>query len=221
MIDSTENVTSGIAETERCHQYLRERRRARAKSQIFPRVSRQPTTWFERQSVRLDQLESSPTRALTDEEREYLGNFCVLGPSVRVCEMRTSPDEFQIGFALNSPAANVLYGYNLKFAQQMALRMEMLTAQHSCPDTLVLRCVRGQAPHLLFAAVGRPRRPEQVRQASIGLGGSLRWFTDMSTSNRQILLVHRIGDLEPSIQQAERIEYLLAYPEVGSAEDQQ
>ena len=185
---------------------------------VRPQESFQFPTWFERQSARLAQLDASPTRPLTDEERESLEYYFTVGGSVRVCEMSIPLDEFQIGFALDTPAANVLYGYNLKLAAQMALRMGMLPVRCRNPDLLIRRFGRGHAPLLLFAAVGRPRCPGQVRQASIGLAGSSRWFTDFSTSDQQILLVHEVGDFEPRIHPTEHIEYMLAYPKVGTEE---
>ena len=185
---------------------------------VRPQDSFQFPTWFDRQSNRLAQLDASPTRPLTNEEREHLELFFVVGTSVQVCEMPVPREEFQIGFALATPAANVLYGYNLKLAAQMALRMGMLPVRCRNPDLLIRRFGRGHAPLLLFAAVGRPRCPGQVRQASIGLAGSSRWFTDFSTSDQQILLVHEVGDFEPRIHPTEHIEYMLAYPKVGTEE---
>ena len=215
MVDSFDtSCASGDTEIERYHDYLRTLRRARAKPLVSPRMSPTFTTWFERQSARLAQLEASPTRALSDDEREFFRGLYSFGPSVRVCEMRTLPDEFLVGFALNSPAANVVFDLDLRFAQQMVRRMEMLTVRHSDLDLLFLQLGTYHAPHLLllFAAVRRFRRPGQLKQASMGRPGSPQWFTDLSNSKGQLLLTHEVGDLAPMLRPSERIEYMLAYP---------
>jgi len=179
----------------------------------------QHPTWFEKQTARLAQLEASPTRSLTNEERQGLEEQLVVGPLVQVCETPTPSDEFLLAFALNTPVAHVLYDLDLRIVIQMARRMEMHAEQHRDPFRLAERYGVASAPRFLFCAVKRFRRPARVWLASIALGEAPRWYTNIGSSERQILLVHEVGDLEPRVQESEQLQYLLAWPMIGATED--
>ncbi len=176
-------------------------------------------TWFGRQRARLGQLEAAPTRPLTREERQGLEQRLVVGPSVLVCEMPVPPDEYLIAFAMNTPAANVLFGAHPNVAVRMVSRMGMQTAKHPDASVLIARHGIDRVPLLLFCAVRRPWRPAQVRLASIALAGSARWYTNIGSAECQILLVHHVGDLDPRLKESEQLEYLLAWPMIGATED--
>jgi len=176
-------------------------------------------TWFEKQTARLAQLEAAPTRRLTNEERLGLEQQLRVGPLVRACEMPTPVDEFMLAFALNTPAANLIYDRDLKLVVQMAVRMGMHCAQHNDPMHLVERYGVAGGPCFLFGALKCSRRPARVRLASIALAGAQRWYTNVGNSERQITLVHEVGDLEPRTNEAEQLEYLLMWPMDGATED--
>lgn len=169
-------------------------------------------TWFDSQRARLSKLEAALTRRLTNLERRGLEQQLRVGSSVLACEMPTPPDEFMLAFALNTPAANLLYDLDLKFVVQMAERMGMQVEQHRDPFLLAERYGVASAPRFLFCAVKRFRRPARVWLASIALGEAPRWYTNIGSSERQILLVHEVGDLEPRVKESEQLEYLLAWP---------
>jgi len=135
-----------------------------------------------------------------------------VGPLVQACEMSMPADEFMLAFAMNTPVANLLYDCDLKFVIQMAVRMGMHAAQHNDPMQLAERYGVADGPRFLFCAVKPSRRPPRVRLASIALAGAPLWYTNVGTSERQILLVHEVGDLESRTNESEHLEYLLAWP---------
>lgn len=189
------------------HEYLRNCRGS------LPQAAPQFETWSQRQLARLARLEGSPTQPLTVEQREFLERYFIIGPSVLVCNMPIPPDLRMIGFAMDTPAANILLNHAIEAVNIMASRMEMLTSEGRDPAELVEDINTSGVPLVLFCAVARGQRKPVLVQASISVSGSRYWYTHMGNWDRQILLKYTLGDFQPMVDSGVHFEFVLAYPE--------
>lgn len=172
------------------------------------------STWFQRQSARLTQLQGSPTRSLSEEERGFLEGCYAIDPNVLVCGMPVPPEENLLGFAMGTPVANSLLWQDIGIAEAMASHMKMWTVQ-GCDATKLVqsKTLRRGLPLVLISALKRPRKPAVIIQASISISGAQQWFTHVGTLDRQILLAFELCGLQARVGRTQHLEHILMYPE--------